>query len=75
MNCFLCKGSLTAATTDYMTTCYNCCIIIKNVSCSKCDQCGEEFIDGTVLLKIEKIIDGLGSMLVEVTVVDFKSVA
>ncbi len=75
MNCFLCKGSLTAATTSYMTTCCNCCIIIKNVPCSKCDQCGEEFIDGTALLKIQKIVDSLSPMMVEVAVVDFKSVA
>ncbi len=75
MNCFLCKGSLTAATTSYMTTCCNCCIIIKNVPCSRCDQCGEEFIDGAALLKIQKIIDSLAPVMVEVAVVDFKSVA
>lgn len=75
MNCFLCKGSLTAAITSYITTFYNCCIIIKNVPCSKCDQCGDEFIDGTALLKIEKIIDSLSPVMAEVAVIDFKSVA
>lgn len=75
MNCFLCKGSLTAATTAYMPTCYNCCIVIKNVPCSKCNQCGEEFIDGATLLKLENIIDTLSPMMAEVAVIDFKSVA
>ena len=75
MNCFLCKGSLTTVTASYMTTYSNCCIIIKNVPCSKCNQCGDEFIDGTALLKIEKIIDNLSPMMAEAAVIDFKSVA
>lgn len=55
MKCFLCKGNVTDATTTYN----NCYIIIKNVPCQKCEQCGEEFISGTTMLKIESIIDKL----------------
>lgn len=71
MKCFLCKGDMTASTTTYN----NSYITIKNVPCSKCSQCGEEFIDGTALLKIEKIIDSLSPVMAEVAVIDFKSVA
>ncbi len=52
MKCFLCKGDMTASTTTYN----NSYITIKNVPCSKCEQCGEKFIDGVTLLKIESII-------------------
>lgn len=75
MKCFLCKSDMTAATTTYMTTYNNCYIIIKNVPCSKCDQCGEEFIDGMTMLKLETIIEKLKSMLTEIAVVDFKTAA
>lgn len=75
MKCFLCKGNMTASTTTYMTTCNNCYIIIKNVPCLKCDQCGEEFINGSTMLKIESIVNKLKTMLTEIAVVDFRSAA
>ena len=43
MNCFSCKGSLQESTTTYMTEYNGCYIIIKNVPCRKCTQCGEEW--------------------------------
>lgn len=61
------------STTTYMTTYNNCYIIIKNVPCKKCNQCGEEYIDGITMLKIENIIEKLKSMLTEIAVVDFES--
>lgn len=75
MKCFLCKGTMVSATTTYMTTYNNCYIIIKNVPCQTCDQCGEEFITGATMLKIESIIEKLKSMLTEIAVVDFQSAA
>mgnify|MGYP002766790607 FL=1 len=75
MKCFLCKGNMTASTTTYMTTYNNCYIIIKNVPCQKCDQCGEEYINGATMIKIETIIEKFKSMLTEIAVVDFKTAA
>lgn len=73
MKCFLCKGDMINSTTTYMTTYNNCYIIIKNVPCQKCNQCGEEYMDGITMLKIENIIEKLKSMLTEIAVVDFES--
>ncbi len=75
MNCFLCKGTMEESTTTYMTTYNNCYIIIKNVPCLKCNQCGEDYINGTTMLKIESIIEKLKSMLTEIAVVDFTTAA
>ena len=75
MNCFLCKGTMITATTTYMTTYNNCYIIIKNVPCLKCDQCGEDYINGVTMLKIESIIEKLKTILTEIAVVDFKTAA
>ena len=42
MTCFYCKGNIESSTTTYMTDYQGCYIIIKNVPCEKCSQCGEE---------------------------------
>ena len=49
MTCFLCKGDVEKSTTTYMTEYNSCYIIIKNVPCTKCTQCGEEFLNGVTL--------------------------
>jgi YgiT-type zinc finger domain-containing protein len=46
-------------------------IIIKNVPCHKCSQCGEVSYSGDVVEKIEKIISKLKDALTEIAVVDF----
>jgi YgiT-type zinc finger domain-containing protein len=46
-------------------------IIIKNVPCHKCSQCGEVSYSGEVVEKIEKIILKLKDALTEIAVVDF----
>ena len=75
MKCFLCKGDTVKSTTTYMTADKNSYIIIKNVPCQKCSQCGEEFINGSKIQKIESIISKLKSMLPEITVIDFQNAA
>ena len=44
MTCFYCKGNIESSTTTYMTDYQGCYIIIKNVPCEKCSQCGEEMV-------------------------------
>ena len=74
MKCFLCKDSHTEeGTTTYMTSCDSCYIIIKNVPCSKCTQCGEEYLNGAVLQKIEDILERVKNALTEIAVVDYNA--
>ena len=73
MTCFTCKGNIQNSITTYMTEYKGCYIIIKNVPCSKCTQCGEEYLNGVVLQKIEVIIDKLKSVLTEIAVVDYNA--
>ena len=75
MNCFLCKGNVEKSTTTYMTEYNNCYIIIKNVPCKKCSQCGEEFINGVTLQNIEKILEKVKDLLTEIAVIDYDKVA
>ena len=76
MKCLLCKDSAAdPGITVYMTSCDGCYIIIKNVPCFRCRQCGEEYIDGVTFQKIEEIIGKLKNMLTEIAVVDFRNAA
>lgn len=75
MACFYCKGDLEDAKTTYMEDLGKCIIIIKNVPCRKCTQCGEEFIDVDTAQKIEKMIDRIKDMITEIAVLDFDNQA
>ena len=75
MNCYACKGDTQKSTTTYMTECNGCYIIIKNVPCSKCTQCGEEYLNGITLQKIESIIERLKSIFTEIAVIDYTNAA
>ena len=75
MTCFMCKGMLEKSTTTYMTECNGCYIIIKNVPCKKCTQCGEEYLNGATLKKIETITANLKSLLTEVAIVYYTKAA
>lgn len=73
MDCFYCKGNLVETTTTYMEDLGSCIVIIKNVPCSKCSQCGEVSYSGTVIREIEKIISNLQNPLTEIAIVNYKN--
>lgn len=75
MTCFYCKGNVEPSTTTYMIDHCGCYIIIKNVPCERCTQCGEEYLDGTTLERIEEIVQKVKGMLTEIAVVDYTQAA
>ena len=75
MTCFYCKVNVQPATTTYMTDYNGCYIIIKNVPCEKCTQCGEEYLTGETLQNIENIIKQINGMLAEIAVADYQKTA
>jgi YgiT-type zinc finger domain-containing protein len=75
MTCFVCKGNLEESTTTYMTEYNGCYIIIKNVPCTKCLQCGEEYLNGVTLEKIESILEQLKNVLTEIAIIDYTKAA
>lgn len=75
MMCFMCKGDLEKATTSYMSEYNGCYIIIKNVPCTRCKQCGEEYLNGVTLKKIETILEKLKTVLTEIAIVDYTKAA
>ena len=69
--CLFCKGDLADSYCNYMADVDGHFIIIKNVPCHKCSQCGEVSYSGTIVSEIEKIVEKLKDVLTEVAIVDF----
>ena len=73
MTCFHCKGSMVESTTIHTVELKNCIVVIKNVPCFKCEQCGEVVINGEVAQRIEQIVSGFEKALTEIAVVNYSA--
>ena len=69
--CFYCKGIMKNDYNNYMVDLDGHFIIIKNVPCHKCSQCGEVSYSGEVVARIEEIVEKLKDALAEVAVVEY----
>lgn len=76
MNCLCCKnGDMTEATNTYFAQINDCYVIIENVPCLKCDQCGEVHYAASVLEKIDNILDKIENIASKIFIMDYKSAA
>jgi YgiT-type zinc finger domain-containing protein len=73
--CFYCKGGLESSHSTHFTELDNCMVIIKNVPCYKCSQCGEVVYTMTMVEQIEKIVESVKAIKTEVVIMDYQSVA
>lgn len=71
MKCFFCKGELAPSTTTHVVTLDNCIIIVKNVPCTRCEQCGEAFFDDEVAKHLEQLVEGAKNNLTEIVVMSY----
>lgn len=69
--CHICKGIMKNDYNNYMVDLDGHFIIIKNVPCHKCSQCGEVSYSGEVVARIEEIVEKLKDALAEVAVVEY----
>ena len=75
MTCVFCKGDMLQGTTTDFTDLGTCMVIIKNVPCQKCNQCGEVIYTGRVMQDVEQIIDSLKDSLMEVVITSYSNKA
>ena len=75
MKCGQCAANMVESTTTDVTECGNCLIIVRNVPCFKCTECGEEFYTAEVAERLEKIVDSLRKVSSKVSIVNFKQKA
>ena len=75
MTCFFCKGEMKPGTTIHTVQLKNCVVVIKNVPCMKCEQCGEVVLSADTVEKIEHILQTVEKAVAEITVVNFPDCA
>ena len=73
--CFFCKGEMKPSTTIHTVQLENCVVVIKNVPCMKCEQCGEVVLSADTIEKIERILQMVEKAVAEITVVNFPDCA
>lgn len=76
MKCMSCKteGMITSNTT-YFAHLNNCYVIIENVPCKKCEQCGEEFFAVSVMEKIDDILEKIENIASKIFIMDYQTAA
>lgn len=58
--CIYCKGSdLKASVTTFATTIDGITIVIRNVPCSECTQCGEVYYSTSVVENLDQMVDSI----------------
>ena len=75
MYCSFCKGEMKPSTTIHTVQLKNCVVVIKNVPCMECEQCGEVVLSADTVEKIERILQTVEKAVAEITVVNFPDCA
>ena len=74
--CMFCKcDSVKSSLTTHVVNYNGTIIVIKNVPCEECEQCGEKYYTDEVAEKIEKLVDLAKQMMQEIAVLDYAKVA
>lgn len=61
--------------TSYFAQLKSCYVIIENVPCLKCAQCGDEVFRGSVVEKIDDILDDMEKIMSKISIIDYSKVA
>jgi YgiT-type zinc finger domain len=71
MSCINCKGTMTESVTSHVVKLKNSVIIIKNVPCYECEQCGEAVYTDEVAEQLEIIVKACLTSITEIAVVNY----
>ena len=67
--------SVIISTTAYVVNYKNSVIVIKNVPCEECEQCGEKYFSDKVAVHLETLVDSAKKLMQEVAIIDYSKVA
>ena len=71
MTCYFCKGNYKKSTTTHFVDLKKCMVIVKNVPCRECEQCGEIVYDDSVAERLDAIIKQVTGMMTEIAVIEY----
>ena len=76
MRCLICKDDeMRDSRSTYFAQVDQCYVIIENVPCKKCSQCGEIVYSASVMEKIEEILDKVREIAGKVLIMDYSQAA
>ena len=76
MNCLVCRGgTMIESFEPYFANLKSGYLIIENVPCFKCKQCGEIIFSMSVLEKIEDLIAGYEKIASKIFIIDYRQAA
>ena len=76
MRCLSCKmEEMLPSTNSYFVKLSNCYVIIENVPCYKCSQCGEIYYKASVLEKIDGILEKVEHIASKIFILDYNNTA
>lgn len=76
MNCLICKsGTMHESQGTYFANLAHGYVIIENVPCWKCGQCGEIVYSASVIEKIDAMIEKLQKVASKIFIVDYATAA
>lgn len=73
MKCFSCKADMKKSTTTHFVDLKTCIVIVKNVPCLECEQCGEKYYSDEVAQRLDEIVQTVSSLMTEIAVIDYSS--
>lgn len=76
MICRYCKSTaMQPSMTTHVVKPRHCIIIVRNVPCEECVQCGEKYYSDEVMERLEEIVSQAKLVASEILVTDYQSVA
>lgn len=76
MRCLSCKmEEMEEAKNSYFAQLNNCYVIIENVPCYKCKQCGEVYYKASVLEKIDMLLEKIENVASKIFIMDYNQAA
>lgn len=75
MTCAKCKGRMQADRTTFVADMGACCVVIRNVPCSRCEICGEIVYSLEVMERLEELVELVQKAVAAVTVLEYTEAA
>ena len=76
MNCLVCKsGTMTDSAETYFARLNGGYVIIENVPCKKCGQCGEIVFSASTIERIEELLEVYSKISSKIFIVDYRLAA
>lgn len=74
--CMFCKCKTTIpSVTTHVVNYKNSIIIIKNVPCEECEQCGEKYYTDEVAKQLEHLVHIAKQLMQEIAIIDYSKAA